>query len=141
MIIAARARKGLPTALGGSTVSTRAGSSAPALLSCPGMGTRHSQPALGPHHLAHHRIRPRESGNRSRCTERADIAARDGACNMWSTRVSAPGLLVSGLRRVGLDLFEKLTATEYAAFSGDPVVTPLELPTKARHPQAEPVGG
>ena len=38
------------------------------------------------------------------------------------------GLLVSGLRRVSLDLFEKLTPTEYAAFNSDPVVAPLELP-------------
>src|SRR5579859_1592162 len=35
------------------------------------------------------------------------------------------GLLVSGQRRVWLDLFDKLAPSEYAAFHSDPVLTPI----------------
>jgi hypothetical protein len=35
-------------------------------------------------------------------------------------------LLVSGQRRVALDLFDKLSPEEYAAFHSDPIVTPVE---------------
>jgi hypothetical protein len=38
------------------------------------------------------------------------------------------GLLVSGQRRVQLDLFNKLSPAEYAAFHSDPVVEPTPLP-------------
>jgi len=36
------------------------------------------------------------------------------------------GLLVSGQRRVALDLFDKLSSEEYAAFHSDPVLAPVE---------------
>jgi hypothetical protein len=36
------------------------------------------------------------------------------------------GLLVSGQRRVALDLFDKLSPQEYAAFHSDPVLVPAE---------------
>jgi hypothetical protein len=36
------------------------------------------------------------------------------------------GLLVSGQRRVALDLFDKLSPEEYAAFHSDPVLAPVE---------------
>jgi hypothetical protein len=38
------------------------------------------------------------------------------------------GLLVSGQRRVWLDLFDKLSPSEYAAFHSDPVVDPVVVP-------------
>jgi hypothetical protein len=40
------------------------------------------------------------------------------------------GLLVSGQRRVWLDLFDKLSPTEYAAFHSDPVVVPMAVKRK-----------
>lgn len=38
------------------------------------------------------------------------------------------GLLVSGQRRVQLDLFDKLSPSEYAAFHSDPVLEPTAIP-------------
>jgi hypothetical protein len=35
------------------------------------------------------------------------------------------GLLVSGQRRVWLDLFDKLSPGEYEAFNSDPIVVPI----------------
>jgi hypothetical protein len=42
------------------------------------------------------------------------------------------GLLVSGQRRVWLDLYEKLSDQEYAAFHSDPVVAPVVVAIDAR---------
>ena len=42
------------------------------------------------------------------------------------------GLLVSGQRRVWLDLYEKLSPAEYEAFHSDPVVAPVVVPIDAR---------
>ena len=41
------------------------------------------------------------------------------------------GLLVSGQRRVLLDLFDKLSPAEYAAFHSDPVVEATPIPRAA----------
>jgi len=38
------------------------------------------------------------------------------------------GLLISGQRRVQLDLFNKLSPSEYAAFHSDPVIEPTPMP-------------
>ena len=40
------------------------------------------------------------------------------------------GLLVSGQRRVALDLFDKLSPDEYAAFHSDPVLEPTPIPLR-----------
>ena len=41
------------------------------------------------------------------------------------------GLLVSGQRRVWLDLFDRLSPSEFKAFHSDPVVTPIPLRKEA----------
>jgi hypothetical protein len=43
------------------------------------------------------------------------------------------GLLVSGQRRVAIDLFDKLSPAEYRAFHTDPVVEPIQIHQRKEH--------